>query len=85
MARRIPKRVAQQRHAQRRLIERFGIELGTADLTRLADRIAAGDATYVEPGRNGCAIYELEHDGHLLRLVYDRRRRTIVTAKYPPD
>jgi hypothetical protein len=80
-----PRRVAQVRHTQRRLIERFGISLSAAEISSLADRITRGDnVTYVGPGYDKKAIYELEHEGMLLRLVYDRKRRTIVTVTPPP-
>ncbi len=76
---------SQRLHTQQRLAERYGLAVGTNDVFLMAKRIAHGDATLIAKQSKQVMQCWLEHEGTALRLVYDRRQRSILTALPPTD
>jgi len=71
---------AERAHTKRRLAERYGIEATSADIFGMAKRIAHGEGRCLGRQSRDVARWQLDHAGQSLRLVYDRRRRCILTA-----
>jgi len=44
-------------HFHRRLLERYGIVLGPADYSRIANAIAKGESPLIDPRPDGSAVY----------------------------
>ena len=70
----------QRHHTQQRLAERYGITVSSDDIFRMAKRIAHGHATLIARQSSDVAHWWLTHEGRPIRLVFDRRRRCILTA-----
>lgn len=71
---------AQRHHTRHRLAERYGLTLSSDDIFRMAKRIAHGRATLIVRQSKDVAHWWLTHEGQPIRLVFDRRRRCILTA-----
>ena len=85
MVKRRNKSDAQRRHAKRRFLERFGINL-TPELSNLFVRsIQKGEALLVDKQSLRIGVYDLTYRKKKLRLVYDRRRQNIVTVLFPEE
>lgn len=82
-----PKRLSQRKHARKRLAERYGIEATTAFLKRLAGYIKQGRQVYtdgtsvslIERQSLRVAKYQIVHAGEKYLVVYDRKRKELVT------
>lgn len=71
---------AERFHTKRRLAERYGIDATSADIFQMAKRIAHGEAQFLERQSRDVARWRLEYRGVPIRLVFDSRRRSILTA-----
>lgn len=67
-------------HTKQRLAERYGLDATSADLFQMAKRIAHGEAQLLSRQSKTVALWQLAHQGLLLRLVFDSRMRSILTA-----
>ena len=78
----MPKSLSEKRHAQRRFLERVGMELNNALYAALIKQIQRGEFKFVcrESGRVSVFAARLNHNDFL--LVYDRKRHQIVTVLY---
>ena len=76
---------SQRLHTQKRLAERYGLAASTNDIFLMAKRIAHGDFTLIVKQSKQVMQCWLAHEGVALRLVYDRRQRSILTALPPAD
>ena len=77
--------VAQRHHTQQRLAERDGLEVSAAQIFQMAKRSAHGHATLVARQSKDVGHWLLAHEGRAIRFVFDRRRRSILTALPPED
>lgn len=77
------KRKNQIKHAKRRFKKRFDISLNENQYTQLINRIKKGQADFVKRQSNRVTIWDLEFEGHDIRVVYDKKTSAIVTALYP--
>ena len=77
--------VAQRHHTQQRLAERYGLDVSGAQIFQMAKRIAHGHATLIARQSKDVGHWLLAHEGRAIRLVFDRRRRSILTALPPED
>lgn len=77
------KRLAQIRHAKRRALERFGVELSEEDYINLVKALQWGQFTPL-PGRqsNRVSLYYIPLGDKTSVAVYDKHRKTIVTFMY---
>ena len=73
-------RAAERHHTQQRLAERYGLTVSSDDIFRMAKQIAHGHATLIARQSRDVAHWWLTHEGRPIRLVFDRRRRCILTA-----
>jgi hypothetical protein len=76
---------AERAHTKQRLAERYGLDASSAEIFQMAKRIAHGQARFVERQSRDIARWHLDHRGQVLRLVFDSRRRSILTALPPLD
>lgn len=77
------KEQSQNIHARRRFYQRFGIKLTKelkADIIRL---IQQGFATHVEKQTNRVSLFDVFIEDRIVRVVYDKHRKNIVSALYP--
>ena len=77
--------VAQRHHTQQRLAEGYGLDVSAAQIFQMAKRIAHGHATLVARQSKDVGHWLLAHEGRAIRFVFDRRRRSILTALPPED
>lgn len=70
---------AQRRHARVRAMERYGMELGPATRGRIIDAIRTGRSSMVERQTLRVSVHDVTIDERIVRVVYDRRRKEIVT------
>ena len=71
---------SQRLHTQRRLAERYGLQVSTTEIFLMAKRIAHGEAKFIVKQSQHVFQCWLTHQNMALRLVYDRRQRSILTA-----
>ncbi|RZL04005.1 MAG: hypothetical protein EOP36_02390 [Rubrivivax sp.] len=74
---------AERSHTKRRLAERYGLEVSSDDLFKMAKALAHGQATLIAKQSRGVDHWLLDYQGLQLRLVFDRQRRSIITALPP--
>lgn len=73
----------QRKHFKRRLKERFGIYLANAQLDDLVARVQQGEGAFVERQSCRITVFDMEVEGQIARLVYDKRTKELVTAMHP--
>lgn len=74
------KKKDQTRHVQKRAIERFGINLSEAQQQALIRQIQQGNAKFVIKQSNRITIFDVEHEGNTIRVVYDKDRKSLATV-----
>jgi hypothetical protein len=70
----------QSRDARRRARERYALNLHQDAQQQIIRRIEDGEARFVRRESQRVSLWEVEHDGLRLPIVYDRKRKTIVTV-----
>lgn len=84
MSRRKTKTENQKRHAKRRALQRFGIELTDEKRQNILNQINSGKSRLVRRQSHRVAIHEVTLDGVLIHVVYDKHRKEVVTL-LPPE
>lgn len=74
------KKRKQQKHAKRRFNERFGVILPKALRQKLVKQIQEGKAKPIRKRSLRITLFELPLNGQDIIVVYDRRRKEIVTG-----
>jgi hypothetical protein len=77
------KKLAQRIHAKHRAQQRFGLTLNRHDLQRLVEQIQAGRARVIKRSSLRVSVLELAVDGVAIQVVYDHKRKNIVTFLPP--
>lgn len=77
--RRPTKRWSQQAHAAARARDRYDIHFDRAKNDEVVDLIQAGYAQLVERQSARVSVYRMQVDGRDCKVVYDRRRKQIVS------
>ena len=77
------KRKNQIKHARKRFEARFDISLNENQYIQMVNRIKKGKAEFVRRQSNRVTLWDIEFEGHLIRVVYDKKTSAIVTALYP--
>ena len=77
------KKTCQRIHAKRRLEERFGLTINRHQMRELVQQIHAGRAEHLETQSNRISIKVVSFQGKKFAVVYDGKRKTIVT--FLPD
>jgi len=78
------KKKNQIKHARKRFLKRFEIDLNDNQYMQLVNRIQKGRAELVRRQSNRVSIWDIEFEDQMIRVVYDKRTKAIVTALYPP-
>jgi len=68
------------RHAKIRARERYGISLDENKMRSIVRKIQMGHATFLKKQSNRVSIYLIEVDGQMMRVVYDKLRKVLVTC-----
>lgn len=71
---------AERSHTKRRLAERYGLEVSSDEIFQMAKSIAHGHGTLIAHQSRHVDHWQLVYQGQPLRLVFDRQRRSIITA-----
>lgn len=74
------KRKAQQKHAVRRFAQRHGEFVGQDRFLEMVHSIQEGRATFIEKQSNRVSVFDVALGEKIVRVVYDKHRKTIVTA-----
>ncbi len=80
MAKSPSKSTSQQRHAKRRAAERYDLDLHQDAQTSIIRAIQRREAKFIRRQSWRVSIFEVEHEGRILSVVYDTKRKTIVTV-----
>ena len=69
----------QKKHSKRRAAERYDLELHQDAEASIIRAIQGGEAKFIRRQSYRVSIFEVEHEGRTLPVVYDRKRKTIAT------
>lgn len=69
----------QRTHVRRRASQRYDIDLSRADLNLLVERIERGKAILLQRDSDGADIFLISYRGKRLPVVYDNKRKNLVT------
>jgi hypothetical protein len=70
----------QRRHARRRAFERYALDLHQDAQASIVRAIEGGEARFISRQSQRVSVWEVKHEGRRLPVVYDRKRKTIVTV-----
>ena len=71
-------------HFRARVFERFGVRVSTEQINAYVDQIERGDATFIERRDDQITRWQITlPDGTDATVVYDSKRKKLVTALYP--
>ena len=70
----------QRKHAKRRAFERFGLTLHADAQRQIVRSIQDREARLIRRQSRRVLVFEVEYDGRKLPVVYDCKRKTIVTV-----
>lgn len=74
------KRKSQLAHARRRALERYGIALTTTGIESIVRAIQTGHSTPVNHQTNRVVIHDVWYEGCLMRVAYDKQRKSLATV-----
>jgi len=74
------KKTCQKLHCKKRCRERFGFEPNKETFRVWIEAIQQGRATKVHRQSHRISIYDYNHYGHKMRLVYDSSRKVVCTV-----
>ena len=77
------KQKQQRSHFLRRVKERFGLYLKDNDIHNIIQMITTGNADFIEKQSNRVSIHQVEYQGTIMHVCYDRQRGELVTALFP--
>jgi len=67
-------------HAYRRFYERFGIVLTKGMHHKICEKVRLGQGTFLKKSSLRVSVWEIDYEGQLYRLCYDKIRKAIVTV-----
>lgn len=79
------KKKAQQIHARRRAMARFGITFGRGRQAEAIRQIQSQKARFLKRQSNRVSIWEVEVEGVKMVAVYDASRKAIATVMKPEE
>ena len=80
MKKRGDKKKTQFKHAKRRFLERHGFYLNSFVEREMIKQIQSEKAKFIEMTSNRKTTWEVEYEGEVFRIVYDKQRKSIVTC-----
>lgn len=72
-------------HAHNRAAERYNVHYDAATRARIVDAIQNGRSTFVERGRGQRVVHDVTLGTKVVRVLWDRRLREIVTFLPRPE
>jgi hypothetical protein len=78
----IPKRITERIHFKQRVKQRFGISLLTEDINVIIKKIQNNELELVEKQSNTKLIYYYYFNYERAKIVYDTKRKELVTVLY---
>ena len=76
----ISKRKGQIRHFKQRCLNRFGTSISSKSIDKIIEEIRGGRAKLIRRRSLRVATYEVEYNDQKIKVVYDKQRKTLVTA-----
>lgn len=73
------KKINQKYHAKYRAKERYGLTINKEKYQKLVEKIRSGKSISSEKQSNRITIHTLMFEDELVRVVYDKNRKTVVT------
>jgi hypothetical protein len=70
----------QRRHARRRAFERYALNLHQDAQEQIIRKIEGGEARFICCQSQRISIWEVNYGGKSLPVVYDQKRKTLVTV-----
>jgi len=67
-------------HAKQRFLERYGLDFNRHVRREFERLIICNQGYLVEKQSNRITVYDVIYEGKVYRVVYDKKRKTIVTA-----
>lgn len=67
-------------HAQRRFLQRKGVFVERRHLDEMGRLIRAGGGSFVKRQSRRITLWDIPWRGEIIRVVYDKRRKAIVTV-----
>jgi len=80
MAETFSKLAAQRAHAKKRFKERHGIDFNRNVRRFFISSIIDGKARFVQKQTNRVAVYDVDYNNKVYRVIYDRTRKNIITV-----
>jgi len=74
------KRKNQIKHFSKRCKERLGLDVNDNQYTQIINKIQKGRAKLIRKQSNTRTIWEIMFEGKLIKVVYDKKRKTAVTT-----
>ena len=75
---------AERIHAKKRFLERYGLVFSKEVRLKFERLIRCHQSCIVEKQSNRISVHDVIYNGEVYRVVYDKNRKTIVTA-LPPE
>tara|TARA_R110002020_G_scaffold457122_2_gene673932 strand:+ start:3098 stop:3418 length:321 start_codon:yes stop_codon:yes gene_type:complete len=76
----VDKSVNQKIHCKKRCLERFGFEPNRHTFREWVEAIQNGKAKPIYKQSQRVTIFDYNHYGHKMRLVYDNKRKVVCTT-----
>ena len=73
------KRRDQQRHAQKRALERTGLNISANRQDEIVGMIQRGECVFVRKDSRRVSLFDVEFEQETLRVAYDKQRKSIAT------
>lgn len=77
------KKEAQEIHARRRAMTRFGVTFGPGRQAEAIRQIQAQEAKFLDRQSNRVTVWEVVVEGNTLIAIYDASRKSIATVLTP--
>lgn len=74
------KRKCQIKHAKKRAVQRYGLELSRIDVAQIIETIQRNGAQFIERQSNRVTVWSVPFEDRNLKVVYDKMRKSIVTC-----
>lgn len=76
----LTKKQASRVHFKKRARQRYGIKLDSDDVQAIGDMIRRGESQFISKQSNTRTVHKVEFNGSEMIVVYDRLRKTPITA-----
>jgi len=70
----------QRRHAKKRFLQRHGLDFNRNVRRFFEESIKKGTATFVYKQTGRITVWDVEYEGKIYRVIYDKQRHNIVTV-----